>query len=530
MPWVHRGLLALFTRKVDFLLDFGEEEWTTRRGTAIKSMWTPRDLDKLVRHFTYREVADDPDSAELPIFTVTYDEAGLPSKISMVITENTLVMWPRGFSKTTLANAAVIWRAVYKESFFPCYVGETQTHAETQLGNVKKQFETNTRLRAVFGELKPAQRSGLKWAQDVVQLTNGVAIAARSRGGQVRGLVIDAQRPDWIILDDVEDKESVSTADQRSKTESWFMGDLMPATSEMDDTAFDGAVDESEASIIMLATLLHSEALAQKNRESPEWTSIVFGALDKDGDPLWAAKLGLEKLERKKLSYVRRGRLAEFYLEYFNTIRAEETQKFKQSFFIHRMHAISDCDHIALCMDPAIAEGKNSDSCTFGVVGIQPGGQLIVYHCDGGVGLSPREQIDTYFSLHRTFSPTKCGVETIAYQKALVHLMREEMFRKKQYFEIIPIGHYRQAKKTRIEGILQPRYAAGYIHHVKPFPMLESQLLDFPAGHDDYPDVISMCIWLLDPYAAQAGLDDDPAAAALEKDEYEPLVIKWAAP
>jgi hypothetical protein len=98
--------------------------------------------------------------------------------------------------------------------------------------------------------------------------------------------------------------------------------------------------------------------------------------------------------------------------------------------------------------------------------------------------------------------------------------MREEMFRKHQYFEIEPITH-KTKKEDRIIGVLVPRYAAGYIRHARHFPESETQALDFRRGveqKDDYLDADAGCVALLDPYAAAAAGERD-----LEEDEYEPI-------
>jgi hypothetical protein len=132
--------------------------------------------------------------------------------------------------------------------------------------------------------------------------------------------------------------------------------------------------------------------------------------------------------------------------------------------------------------------------------------------------MHPREQIDTYFALDKKWKPTKRGVEATAYQQALIHLLREEMFRKKQYFEIEEI-RYQTAKVPRVEGILAPRYAAGVVVHRTHFPELETSLLDWPNGYLDPPDSVAMAIGLLDPFAATAAGEDFD----LGEDEYPSL-------
>ena len=112
------------------------------------------------------------------------------------------------------------------------------------------------------------------------------------------------------------------------------------------------------------------------------------------------------------------------------------------------------------------------------------------------------------------------GIESNSYQIALVHLVREEMFRRGLYFEVEEIKHTVADgnKIKRVEGILQPRAAAGYLSLHRPMPQLLEQLLDWPAGKLDGPDVLAMAISLLDPYAAQA----TPDHVDLAKDVFAP--------
>jgi hypothetical protein len=196
-------------------------------------------------------------------------------------------------------------------------------------------------------------------------------------------------------------------------------------------------------------------------------------------------------------------------MEYLSKLVVTEDAKFKGPFhyvIMRREEFIAR----ALVIDPAISKKENADFCALGVTGMTERGQHHVLDMYGKKGMTPREQIDKFFELKLLWDTTHQGVEAIAYQRALVHLIREEQFRKaklfgqKAYFEVTPITHGQQGKIPRVEGILQPRYAAGYISHQRLFPELEAQLLEWPNDKKDFPDVVAMCISLLDPYAALA--------------------------
>src|SRR6516162_9928935 len=99
MPWVHRGMLAILSRQTDFLLKFGEEQWPRAKG-----VWDEKQLEKILKHFTWREDPTSPLSKPIPIFQVERDSRGSPVAIHLSISDRMLFIMPRGVSKTTLVN------------------------------------------------------------------------------------------------------------------------------------------------------------------------------------------------------------------------------------------------------------------------------------------------------------------------------------------------------------------------------------------------------------------------------------------
>lgn len=501
MPWVHRGILALILQRTDFLTNFGGEIWRDE-----KSTWTVEELRKIEKYFVYdpeRNILDPNSRNGIPLFKITWDGDRVVS-IALVVSNKLLVIMPRGFSKTTLMNAAILFLILYQMRHFIVYLSETDTHSKAQLNNIKCELNANTLIKVIYGDIVPDRSAPETWREGEIETLTGVHAVSRGRGGQVRGLNRRGKRPDLILFDDVEDKESVATPEQRQKAIEWLKGDVEPALKEIG----------GDARLFGLGTLLHREAMLPRLMKDPEWISVVFGAVDPGGDLLWPAMMGAKALETKRRSFASTGTLHIFYREYLSIFKSEESSKFKPEYISHIMRAPSDFLARALAMDPAISEGITASDCTFAVVGITERGRLHVLECKGRKGMSPREQIDTYFDLHMQYDCTHHGIESIAYQTALVHLMREEMFRKaktfgtKAYFEIEEIKHGRVRKDERILGVLQPRYAAKYITHQQIFYDLEAALLDWPNGQMDYPDVVAMAVTLLDPFAATASDED----------------------
>jgi hypothetical protein len=494
IPWFHRGIIAIILRRVDFLEKYGE-------------------VDKIIKYFVWRADPWDEKSPAVPMF------AYVDGVLTLKITQHTLIMVPRGFSKTTLLNGLNLFMILYRLREFFVYLSEAGTHSEEQLQNLKNQLTQNELILAFFGDLKPRHNDPGRWTSDFFQTQYtdkdgisqvGASIMGRGRGGQVRGKNIDGVRPQLILLDDVEDLESVSTPEQRTKAKKWLYRDVLPALPRRDKSAF----------LVALATLLGPDCLAVTMSRDPRFNTVIFGAAV-DGEALWKEHMPMEEIEREKAAAAQVGNLAGFYMELFNRIRLDETAKFRQDMFYY----VPCKDHSelqkALVIDPAISEKPGASHCAFGVVGMNTKtGKHHVLDVRGRPGMTPREQVDEFFDLYRVWRPQHCGVESINYQAALIHLLREEMFRKGLYFEITPITHSpKQKKADRINGILQPRYANGYVLHNRRFSQLETALLDFPNGQMDYPDVIAMCIGLLDPYAAAAADPDVDLGA----DEYEEL-------
>ncbi len=523
MPWVHRGMLSILSRQTDWLLKFGEEIWPKGTGN-----WTESQLDKIIRHFTWKADPNDPLCEPIHIFQAERDSKNNICALHLQISDKMLFIMPRGASKTTIVNAHNLREIARHETPFMVYLSETATHAEEQLLNVKRQIQNNSAYISVFGEKKPERSDPEKWTQDFIETIDGTVVAAKGRGGQVRGKNVGGKRPNLIIFDDVENLESVKTEEQRSKTLDWLKSDVENALPQI-------GIDRGR--MIGMGTILSPDALLPTLAKSPEWITVTFGAVDPDGEMLWEHYMTREQYDLRRKSYARVRKLHLFNMEFCSTTKAEdEGAIFQQRFFKYAPMTIpefiSKCPGRALIMDPAIGEKKTADFAAFAVIGMTENGQIHIAEVFMDKGMSPRAKIDKFFELHFTYDCNKHGIETVAYQKALVHLAQEEMFRRgktmgpKAYFNIEAVTHGNISKAERIEGILSPRYAAGYITHDHIFAEYEMQLIDYSPGgtaKKDGPDAVAMGIQLLDPYAAFAFDAENLDPDKLAKDQFKPL-------
>jgi hypothetical protein len=420
---------------------------------------------------------------------------------------------PRGFSKTTLMKGLDLYELITDPTKFIVYISASAPHAEAQLLDIKSELEGNELLREAYGDQVPTRSESEKWSGKELQLRSGGILLAKGRGGQVRGLTRSGKRPNLIIMDDIEDEDSVATSVQRQKTTNWFYGSVVPAGQIME-----GSVGQDWAQdplrIINLGTLLAAECLVMDLVRDESFSTIRFGARISPGVMLWPYKMPEPTYERLRARFKFSGKLAHFAKEYDSVIRVDEDALFP-AIYHYVPVARSDLVVVAQVLDPAISEDSKADEAALVVVGRHSAGGLWMLDEWGGVGKSPSEKIAAFFDMHIKWKTTHNGIEAIAYQAALLHLAREEMARRKLFFNVVPIRHGgKQSKSDRIVGTLSPRYKNHFIRHYRPLPKLEGNLLDWPAGRKDFADAAAMACNLLGESAGlvmEGAFDDLPA-------------------
>ena len=151
----------------------------------------------------------------------------------------------RGGAKSTRAEEAICVMAGLRE-FSHCFIiGASSQKAEERLHAIRRQFEKNEKLIHVFGDLR-----GQPWTDEKIELSTGITIQAMGRGQAIRGTKNEDFRPDLIVIDDIEDKMSVSTPEGRAKIMDWVLSELLPSG------------DTERLRVRVLANDMHPECLA----------------------------------------------------------------------------------------------------------------------------------------------------------------------------------------------------------------------------------------------------------------------------
>lgn len=127
-------------------------------------------------------------------------------------------IWPRGGGKSTSAELATAKLGLTARRRYVLYVRETQEQADKSVANVAALLESDTverhypahaeRMVGKFGESKGWRRNRLRTA-------GGFTVDALGLDTASRGVKVEDQRPDLIVLDDIDDKHDTAATTAR---------------------------------------------------------------------------------------------------------------------------------------------------------------------------------------------------------------------------------------------------------------------------------------------------------------------------
>lgn len=129
-------------------------------------------------------------------------------------------MWPRGHAKSTHLDIFIPINLMVRgggEIHCGIIVNKSEDGAKTLLADLQAELEYNQRLIADFG----TQKNVGDWQQGEFSTTGGVKWFAVGRGQSPRGLKKQEQRPDYIVIDDLDDDEMSHNEERIRQATDW---------------------------------------------------------------------------------------------------------------------------------------------------------------------------------------------------------------------------------------------------------------------------------------------------------------------
>ncbi len=250
--------------------------------------------------------------------------------------------WPRGHAKSVHLDIGIpLWLKFKSMLHVMVLVGKSEDAADTLLGDLQAELQFNQRIISDFGE---QYNSGM-WQEGEFVTQDGSAFFSRGRGQSPRGLRFREMRPDYIIVDDLDDDEMCRSEARINEMENWIKEALF------------GCFGGKDGRFIMVGNLIAKNSVLQKIIDSPTVHTSSVNAIDKNGNPAWPACYTIEKLrDREQFMGYRR-----FQKEYMNNpITAGAVF---QSRWIQwkRMLPLNQYESIVLYIDPSFKSSSQND-------------------------------------------------------------------------------------------------------------------------------------------------------------------------
>lgn len=411
----------------------------------------------------------------------------------------------RGFGKSSIAQLGYPTRRIlFRDSKFMLPISNSLMQAQLHSENLKREFEFNETIHKLgFKNLRSDD-----WSKDRWSVANGEAgtlVMPRGYGQQVRGLIHGNDRPDQIVLDDLEDSESVMSPEQRAKRKDWFYSDVMNSVSKF-----------KRHKIIYIGTVLHEDALLSNLLEDSNWESIRLSVCDDAGVSNWPQQMSDSEILRLANWFREQGLIDTFFREFRNLPMSKEDAPFKPEcfrYFEPKDLIGKELSYVTI-VDPAKSVGGRACDTAIVCIGIDilAGKFYIVDMC--AQQLHPQEQMARAFEICERNHSRVLGVEVTGSGEYVSWPWRNEIARlgknlefvelhaRKGPSQYVPNGSSDHGKDSRIGHALVPLYNRGLVYHNKEHPLtqkLEEQLMSFPRGRlKDLIDATAYIVGMMD--------------------------------
>lgn len=410
---------------------------------------------------------------------------------------------PRECGKSTWIFLILpMWAAAHEHVKFIAAFSDAASQAETHLMSFKNELETNEYLQSDYPELckpKMVASTGRAMASNswrIIQQNDFIfdanGIDTNSLGKKVFG-----QRPDLIILDDIEKGEKNYSEYQAGQQKNTVFDDIAPMN--------------IYARMIFVGTTTMPNSVMDQFRkfsETPELEELqwikdqnvsvhYYPAIMQNDDgterSVWEEKWSLEWLNSQR-------HLRDFAKNYMNRPVNSDGQFWTNEDVI--IEELEDYGNTIISIDPAVTKNKISDYTGIAILsrGLDDLGHNNIYvrHAEQ-VKMSPSEIAERVKHLVELFDVGLLYVE-----------VNQGGDLWKDVFKDVP-AKYRSKNQSLSKQIRAGKalnfYQQGKVRHTTHFPVLEEQMWSFPKlSHEDVLDaVVSGVLYFLDNKAFKIG-------------------------
>ena len=403
--------------------------------------------------------------------------------------------WARGHAKSTHMDIMIpMWLKCQKvrDINVMVLVGKSQENANTLLADLQAELQYNQRYINDFG----VQYNSGSWEEGEFVTADGCAFFARGRGQSPRGLRYRNHRPDYIVIDDLDDDELCGNETRVNKLTDWVKEALF------------GALDGGRGRFIMVGNLISKCSVLANICATDGVLVSQVNAIDKQGRVAWASKWSIDELRDMERFMGYRS----FQKEMMNN-PITEGAVFKHTWIKwKKLPKLCKYDYLVAYCDPSFKGTSKNDYKAiklWGKIGTELHQiEAFVRQC------SVAEMVRWWYDLHERM-PEKAVAEYYIEANFLQDIILDEFTREGNIRGYqLPIRADRRKKPDKFQRIeaISPLWERGFVYYnakQRNDPdMLAGldQTLCFEkgmSGHDDAPDADEGAIYKLQQHTRQ---------------------------
>lgn len=398
--------------------------------------------------------------------------------------------WARGHAKSTHMDIMILlWLMAQKQRQINVMVlvGKSQDSADILLGDIQAELQFNQRYISDYGQ----QYNAGDWSDGRFVTAQGVAFFALGRGQSPRGVRYRENRPDYIVVDDLDDDELCRNPSRVNEMTDWVKEALY------------GTFGSKGGRFVMVGNLISKTSVLANIAASKGVFLSKVNITDKNGEPSWPSAWSKERIKALQdfMSY------RSFQKEYMNNPIAGGAV-FKAEWIRYKtVFKWKDYDRIVAYCDPSFKATDKSDFKAVKVWG-KKGTEL---HCLKAFcrQCTVGELVRWFYDLHESAVRQSVIIDYYIEANMLQDLLLDEfaLEGEKRGFQL-PIRADKRKKPdkfSRIENV-SALWERGFVYYdVKQkddtdFQAALEQTLCFEKGmrgHDDAPDADEGAIFIL---------------------------------
>ena len=398
--------------------------------------------------------------------------------------------WARGHAKSTHMGVFIpLWLKIQDNRQFNTMVlvGKSEDSADRLLADLQSELEFNDLYINDFGQ----QMKAGSWAEGEFTTVDGCYFTAVGRGQSPRGIKKNGRRPDYIVIDDIDDDELVLNEKRVSKATEWVLSALF------------GTMEAGRGRFILVGNRIAKKSILNNIAARPGVYHTVVNILDKKGRPSWSENYTIDEINAMRGFTGERN----FQKEYMNNPMTEGAVFRAKDIRYGKMLPLKEYRQLICYTDPSFKNSSTADYKATMLVGKTPDGHFHVLKA-----FAAQTSVSEMIAWHYDIMDFVAGrVPVMYYMEAnfMQDLMLDEFAKVGN-----AVGHHvpilgdkrsKGDKFARIES-MQPLFERGLMvfnGKEKDSPgmkVLEEQLLLFERGsraHDDAPDALESAVWML---------------------------------